>query len=228
MSCGPAADCALPAATHPLPGRACRSLTACETVAPRHALSPWRGDTARRARTLPGGFRSVRVTQPPAGPIMRKTRNGSVCRLSRAVHRRPALPRPCRGPCRGPYDACGPRGKGEWWGEPSRFCAVRAGDAPVRRNRLLWGACGAVYAFALSLGPVGRKRHAGNTRTRRALCEGGGSVEAFLHSVWGRGTDPLPAPIRRPTSPAPATIGRARFEVGLGARVFLAALLVGV
>jgi len=168
----------------------------------------------------------VGVSQPPAGPDRRTTRISPVCRLSRTVHRRPALPRPCRGPCRGPYAACVPRGAGEWWGGSSRFCAVRAGDAPVVRNRLLWGACGAVYAFALSLGPVGRQRHAGNTRTRRVLREGGESVDALLHSVWGRGTGPPPAQIRRPTSPSPATIARAFFEVGLGARAFFPALLV--
>jgi len=103
ITCGPAADCGLAVATHPWPGRACHD---CANAAPRHALSQWSGDTARRAGTLPGGPHSVGVTQPLAGPNRRTTRNGPACLLSRAVHRWPALPCLSWGPCQGAYASC--------------------------------------------------------------------------------------------------------------------------
>ena len=220
MTCGPAADCALAVATHPWPGRACRSLTACENEAPRHALSPRSGDPARRASTWPRGFRSVGVTQPPAGPNRRTTRNGPVCRLRRAVHRRPALPRACRGPCRVPYAACVLPGGGWGVGGTISFLCCQSRRRSSAAQSMLWGACGAVYAFEPSLGPVGRQPHAGDTHTRRALREGGTTVDALLQSVWDRGTLLAPATIRRPTLSSPATFARTFFELGLCARAF--------
>ena len=85
---------------------------------------------------------------------------------------------------------------------------------------MLWGACGAVYAFEPSFGPVGRQPHAGDTHTRRALREGGTTVDALLQSVWDRGTLLAPATIRRPTLSSPATFARTFFELGLWARAF--------
>jgi len=93
---------------------------------------------------------------------------------------------------------------------------------------MLWGTCGALYAFAPSFGLAGRQPHAGDTHTLRDLREGGTTVDALLQSVRDRGTLPAPATIRRPTLSSPATFARASFQLGPGARAFFPALLVGV